>query len=1249
MGSSVAPRPQPEALAPVEWKGTARYEVVRTLGRGGMGAVYEARDRERGELVALKTLLRATPAALYMFKQEFRTLADVHHPNLVRLNEFVMGEGDHVFFTMELVRGVDFLSYVQHADARPGDIKKRSPADFDRLRPALCQLVEGVMALHAVRKLHRDIKPSNVLVTADGRVVLLDFGAATEVARIEDEELREEQLEVGTANYMAPEQAFEEPNPACDWYSVGTILYEAMCGRRPFIGSGMQVLTMKNTQDALAPSQHVDGVPADLEALCLALLHREPAMRPDGLQILSRLGATGGSALADSAQVLAAAPSGSDRVGLVGRESHLQALHAAFDATRAGRAVTLRVSGRAGMGKSSLVQRFLDDLVEEGSAVVLRGRAYEREAVPYKAVDSVIDALSRYLMRLNDDDLTLSLPKDTWALARLFPILRRVPRIGALAEESITDPQRVRRRAFGVLRELLSSLARRRPLVLFIDDVQWGDTDSAALLLELTRPPHAPAILLVMTYREEEAQASPFLCELRARWPQGAELRDLNIGPLEETDAHLLALALLGSSRDSAERIAVGLARESGGNPFLVEELVHSAGSKVHTADEDGSEAAPVTLDDIVQSRLAALPEDARRLLELVAVGGRPLRVSVATKASGMREEVTAESISLLRTRRFLRAGLRDGREVVEVIQDRIRETIVGHLSKSAVSEHHARIARALEATPDADIEALATHLLGAGEKARGAQFAERAAENAIEKLAFDQAAQLLRLALGSFPVASADGSRLRKRLGEVLDWAGRSEEAGNAYLEAAEGATALEKLNLQRAAAEQFYASGLMVEGTSVLHRVLAAVGLEAPRSPLSALFWLIFYRLMLRIGSLRFREVGSDKIRPEDRLRLDTLCAVALGFALVDFVLGTSMKARLLVNALRVGDRSLALRAASFVACDLGGEGGVQLRTERALWQLAGDLVEKENTPAAKFTLRTTQGVMLFQRGRFKEAKEKLDPLSAMLTNRRTGQQSSALFALYAVYLLGDMKDATQRYTRLVADADERGNRFMSVAVRTSLAGPVWLAADDPKRAYAELNDAMRQWTHVKASSQEWRAYVYGAEVDIYAGDTEAAYGRVQVIERARKAGYSNFVQYVRVTSLFVQGRCVIASLEGVPDATRRARMAEARRLTRRLERERMQWTAPLIAILKAGLAIAAGRRDDAADALRAASEGAEAADMALHAAAARYQRGRLLGGDAGTTLVQEAEDTMSGLGVAVPERYAGMLVPGRWRSGP
>ena len=161
-----------QSAAPAPFAGTERFRVIRRLGAGGMGVVYEVDDRLRGEPVALKTLHRDGAADLYRLKREFRTLADVTHPNLVCLYELFV-QDDRSFFTMELVDGVSFVDHARGLDG--------AGLFVDRLMPALRQLVDGVAALHRQGKLHRDIKPTNVLVTRGGRVVILDFGLTAEV------------------------------------------------------------------------------------------------------------------------------------------------------------------------------------------------------------------------------------------------------------------------------------------------------------------------------------------------------------------------------------------------------------------------------------------------------------------------------------------------------------------------------------------------------------------------------------------------------------------------------------------------------------------------------------------------------------------------------------------------------------------------------------------------------------------------------------------------------------------------------------------------------------------------------------------------------------------------------------------------------------------------------------------------------------------------------------------------------------
>ncbi len=1258
---------------PVDWKGTARYEIVSCIGRGGMGVVYEAFDRERLQRVALKTLLKSSPAALYLFKQEFRTLADVHHRNLVNLYELVATEEDHVFFTMELVSGTDFLRHVQRPGTRPdvsGQIideeptrhehravastaapsvevlakpsLKVSPADVELLRPALRQLVQGVGALHAAGKLHRDIKPSNVRVTPEGRVVLLDFGVATELSRVVDENLLEEGEMVGTARYMAPEQAVNEgPTPACDWYSVGVILYETLVGSPPFVGSAFDVLKMKSMLDPPAPSECVEGVPPDLDQLCCALLQREPEMRPTGAEILHRLGVT-----QSVRPTPAPIPVPDPGVTLVGREAHLKVLRDAFDATRTGQSVTVRVFGQAGMGKSSVVQHFLDGIVERSEAVVLRGRAYERESVPYKAVDSVVDALSRHLMRLNDREDVVTLPQDLWALARLFPVLRRVPSIGSVEEEVVTDPRRVRRRAFLALRDLLASLAKRQPLVLFVDGVQWGDADSAALLVDLVRPPRAPPLLLILAYRDEDELASSFLTETRIRWPARAEVRELPVGPLDQADATSLALALLGADDANTILTAQAIASESSGSPFLVEELARSVtGPHRVTRSEDTSPGiAQVKLEQMVKVRLARLPEGARRLVHVVAVAGRPLPVSVAADAAGVHDAVD-EVVGLVRARRFVRTGIRDGREVVETIHDRIREMIVAQLTSKAIREHHRQLAGVLESSAEVDPEAVAAHLLAAGERQRSARYAELAAEKATTKLAFDRAAHLYRLTLETVRSSSPEAHRLRVRLAEVLESAGRGTEAARVYLDAAERAPEPERVELERAAAEQLLTSGRIDEGAAVLHRVLAAIGMKAPRTAVRALLWLGIYRVWLFFIGLKITERPPSDVPREDRVRIDALYSVSLGFALVDTVLGACMQARHLIHALRAGDSFQILRAVSLEATNLASVGGRETRRQRALHEIGLRLAERLGDAEGHAFVRGTHGIALFLRGRFQEARETLDQAAMQMTQHRRGgwQANAELFGVEALSIMGQLQEVTARHARLFLDAEERGDLYAIVNLRSRVGVALALAADDPDGARKGLHDAMSRWSNSRYLVQHWQAMHYEAEIDLYTGDGPSAYERLTRDDRRIKGSILLRAQVIRVFTAYLRGRSAIASIAS-PDL-RGARLTEARRAARDLERERVPWAGVFASIVRASVANHVGDRRRALDSLREAVERATAADLSMHASAVRHQLGSLLGGEQGRALVAEATEAMAREGVRVPSRMANRLVPGPW----
>jgi hypothetical protein len=431
------------------------------------------------------------------------------------------------------------------------------------------------------------------------------------------------------------------------------------------------------------------------------------------------------------------------------------------------------------------------------------------------------------------------------------------------------------------------------------------------------------------------------------------------------------------------------VARESGGCPFLVEELASSFDTHAQ-AIGGPADLSNVSLERMVSERSRRLPDGARRMLEIIAIEGRPVPVTLAAAAAHTQERAE-ENIRLLCSQRFVRAGLRDGREVVEMSHDRIRETVAGQLSAALTRAHHAELARVFEATADDNPEPMVVHLFGAGETERGARFAEAAADQALDKLAFDRAAQLFRLANATVSASSADGRRLRLRLAQVLEWAGCGAEAAHIYEEVARVAPSEQRTALERAAAEHLLTCGRIDEGDAVLRRVLSEVGLSAPRNAVGAVAWLLAYRLWLRVRGLGFHGRPAAEIKQADRLRLDALFTVSLGFGSVDAVLSACMTARYLLASLRAGERGAITRAASLQMSLASAEGGVEGKQDFALEGTARRLVDQDPTPGSVAFFRSNIGISHYCRGRWGAAVRELDSVLQEFPAHRAGMTSN------------------------------------------------------------------------------------------------------------------------------------------------------------------------------------------------------------------------------------------------------------------
>ncbi len=733
--------------------------------------MYKVYDAERGEFVALKILREHNAAPLLYFKREFRSLADLRHPNLVKLHE-MFSEDSQWMFTMELVEGQNYLDFIRRgpggADADSTDAGQES-----RIRATLPQFAAALKALHSRGLLHRDLKPSNVIVTRDWRLVVLDFG----LVRGFGEDSGASMTIGGTPDYMSPEQATLGPlTEASDWYAVGVMLYQALAGTLPFTGTIEDVFRRKQTGSPRPPEPTDSKTAADLTRFCLGLLEDDPAIR---LQVAMDASY---SVIPVSASVPQRPPS-THRPDFVGRSAELGQMEEAFSRST-GRLASVHVSGSSGVGKTLLVREFLSRLrAADPSVLFFTGRCFSSESVPYKGIDDLVDNLQlQYLRRMPQGEMEQLLPRNFSLLTRLFPVLgelRVTDRRGAAPPDSVE----LRSRAFAALTELLGRIAERHRVVLVIDDLQWGDLDGCAFLQELIELPEAPALLLVLAYRSEDIEVASWLKTLRA---PGATANTntllLDLKGLAPEESAGLARALTGSGNGFSDDAIKTVVEESGGDPFLVHEITLWLKS---SRAADGKRPQRFSVQDALKDRCGQLGPSERQLLQLVAVASQPIQIATFKNFFPSPALVAARDALFLA--RLLRSRIVEGREEVEVYHDRIREAVLAMLSQTELSECHQQLASALEAFGAADAEQLALHFHHAGNLTRAAANARTAAEKATQALAFNKAARFYSLALEDGAWERAERLVLFRNLGEVLSSAGQGFEASVAYESAAE------------------------------------------------------------------------------------------------------------------------------------------------------------------------------------------------------------------------------------------------------------------------------------------------------------------------------------------------------------------------------------------------------------------------------------------------------------------------------
>jgi hypothetical protein len=1235
-----------------------RFRFVRQLGEGGMGVVYEAVDEERSARVAVKTLRNLTAESLARFKREFRALADVHHPNVVTLGE-LFSEGREWFFSMELVEGDDFLAFVRPAEARwravealsersltsEGEIavaptarfRREDPGpgfDEARLRSALRQLADALAALHAAGVVHRDVKPSNIRVTPAGRLVLLDFGLAIDAVK----DRSTATTVSGTPAYMAPEQALSGAvGPEADWYGVGALLYEALTGIVPFDGAPLEILMKKQSHTPAPPRALAPDVPVDLDALCVALLQFDHKARPTAARVQRALGAPASTSTSRA--------SVADQASFVGRAEELAALRAAFEASREGIAISMVVEGESGVGKSCLVRRFVTALgAEDPKLIVLAGRCYEREAVPYKALDGVVDSLARVLNREGDALVNQVLPVRPGPLAQVFPVLRRIEGFAKAGRvpTTVADPVDLRNRAFATMRDMLSRLAAVRPCVVVIDDLQWADADSFALLAEIMRPPEAPPLLLVATVRVAPADGGDTTAAGLDRIASAlsGQARTIAMTRMPEQDARDLAARLLEREAPGAARFADAIAREAGGHPLFIDALVRYS---VAT----GATGASMRLEDALWARVASLAAGPQRVMQMLAVAGAPLTQEVLADAVGEDRAELERHVSLLRVAHLVSITGARTSDTIETYHDRIRAAVLANVSDNDRVPCHRALALALEQAPRPETQALALHWLGAGDSAQAARYAVLAADEAAAALAFDRAAGLYETAIGLREYTAAARSSLLEKLGDALANAGRGRRSAEAYGEASRGAQAARSLDLQRRAADQLLRAGHFDEGLAVIGRVLAAFGFRLPKSSLSALLFFLAYRFYLRVRGLGFRPRDESQILATDLTRIDICWSLSFGLGMADPLRGAAFNARNLLFALKSGERYRIARAIALEAGFVSAEGSTAMGRTEALLARAHALATETGNVHAIGWAHGMSGLadMLF--GRFKRAIEHMDrarALFAEVPGTIWEQDTMVSLSTDCLVHLGQIGRVSREVPKALRDARQRGHLYQAINLRIGMANVAWLATEGVEAALAKVDEAMSEWSKPGFRMEHYYELMARTNALIYSRQGGQAYALMAARWSAlRRSLLPLTIQRLRVDCLQARARSAVAAAEERP-ANHAKLLAEAAAAASRIGGERTDWATPFAKLLQAGIAATGGAGPErAVPLLREALSGFEAVDMALYAAAARRCLGKLVGGDEGRELVRSAEAWMTSESIKSPSHMTAMLAPG------
>jgi eukaryotic-like serine/threonine-protein kinase len=1174
-----------------------RYERLAPLSSGG-ARVYAARDRRTGERVAIKRIeADRFFEDIYWAKQEYRAARSLRSPFVVPVYELVIA-GRDAHLVMPLIEGEQLGSWA-----------RRRRGDARALERVLCDVACGLADLEHADLVHRDIKPSNVLVTADGRAVIVDFGFAVSRVRHEYEAPSMWGESSGTPDYMPPEAMLcGDVTTAQDAFAFGATAFEAIAGHAPRRDPLRWTVDPEAARDALrAAMAQVDPELVELIVACLAT---EPSRRPSPSAIACELARLTGRERAHPAP-LGSAPK------IVGRCHELSWLRERI----AKRVPRIAVLGPSGIGKTTLIQSVLEQRGLPGEAVplVLAGRCHPGEQLPYRGLDEVADALCCWL-RTRTGERTVLVPPEALAILRAaFPVLTQLLRSPERDAELGLEPRHHRRRLGAAFARVLEAVHQTRPTIVWLDDVHWLDEEGARLLRGLSDAlGEAGPTVIASGWRLPSALADWSSCSLQ-------------LGPLDPAGARALLLSHVAA--DDGQRCAreaplwqLAVAR---GNPAL---LGHLARERQHHAAEPARSVL-----ELVQRRVDRLPADARALVQYAAAFSQPLPMEAAQPLCS--SAPLRGTIHALESAGLVRLTPASPSSCIEISHESLREAIIATIAADARQAVHAALAMAVEPLAQVPPQLTAFHHAQAGHAARaGALFVE-AGKRAVAALAFDEAAGYFRKALALQNDGTA-ASAIGFELAQALALAGRAQEAADAFAESARAGAADGTAEASMArAAEQYLLAGQLARGLALLQPLLRPFPVHRTLNPRLALLLLGLQPITGKLvsGWLRLRPARTER----HTAGADAAYAAVTALSSVDPLLAAYFQDVHLRHARASGDRRRLGRALLLEAGLRGARGVPRADVDRWLSAARGALGD-HTSPKLAALVALVEATTAWSAGAWATCVEAAQAAERLAEHGCVGawweMDLARAVMLDALRWSGRYLELSARLERYLDDANARDDRFAMVTFRLRFGSALHLVAGLPDAAWQACNVAS-DWSAQGVQLQHLAEFHARAETLLYMGRADAALDHAErALARMRHAPLL-LARAPRAKAHHQLAACKLACAAQEVGARRAALVQGARRDLRQV------WAAGL-----AYTDLLADALAHAADALlrRPGQQHEPAAAAALQARARSLGMPQLSAALALLTSAslderRRAHARLRELGVAEPARWASVLVPG------